>query len=157
MAKSAFKHASADASPGFLLWKLTTLWRQKLEEILGRYGINQTQYAILASLKWFEEQGEPTTQSHLVEHAKIEKMTVSKSIRLLEQAGFVLRSTSTRDQRAVAVRFTESGSKIIRKAIAAVENADDEFFGVLNQRQLAEFKTLTADLIGKNGSSDIAG
>ncbi|MCE9598778.1 MAG: MarR family transcriptional regulator [Spirochaetia bacterium] len=150
MAKSAFKHVSADASPGFLLWKLTTLWRQKLEELLGRFGITQTQYAILASLKWFEENGEPTTQSHLVEHAKLEKMTVSKSIRQLEEAGLVARTQSRVDQRAVAVTFTEAGSKMIGKAIAAIEGADDEFFGALNKKQLAEFKTLTAHLIEGN-------
>lgn len=153
MANSAFKHVSADASPGFLLWKLTTLWRRKLEEILGQYGINQTQYAILASLKWFQENDEPTTQTHLVEHAKIEKMTVSKSIRLLEQAGLVVRSTSSVDQRAVAVRFTEHGLKVVKKAIAAVEDADDEFFGTLKKKDLAEFKTLCAHLISGNDSA----
>jgi len=64
---SPFKYEKADDSAGFLLWKITALWQSRLTEVLGEFGITQTQYAILASLKWFEEKKEPTTQAHLVE------------------------------------------------------------------------------------------
>jgi len=85
---------------------------------------------MLASLKWFEEKGGPTNQSHLVEHAKIDKMTVSKAIRKLEVNGLILREPSSLDCRATNVRFTARGSEIIQKAIVAIENADEDFFCV---------------------------
>lgn len=147
---SPFKYSSADQSAGFLLWKITALWQKKLSDVLGEFGITQTQYAMLASLRWFEEQKEPTTQAHLVEHAKLEKMTVSKAIRKLEVDGFVLREQSTSDSRATNVRFTPRGRKVTQKAIVAIENADEDFFSCLTEKQLETYKSLTAAVIVSN-------
>jgi MarR family transcriptional regulator, transcriptional regulator for hemolysin len=147
---SPFKHAEADASPGFLLWKITALWQRRLGQVLGEFGITQTQYAILASLRWFEEQHEPPTQAHLVEHAKIDKMTLSKAIRKLEDDGLLLREPAPEDSRAYNIRFTAKGRKLVQQAVGAIEAADDEFFSALGERQLADYKALTKRLIVGN-------
>ena len=52
---SPFKYDVADASPGFLLWKLMGLWQARLSQTLSVFEITQTQYAILASLRWLQE------------------------------------------------------------------------------------------------------
>jgi DNA-binding MarR family transcriptional regulator len=145
--RSPFKYQKADDSAGFLLWKITTLWQRKLAEVLHEFGITQTQYAILASLKWFEEKKEPTTQAHLVEHAKIDKMTLSKAIRRLEKDGLVVREDSPNDNRAIQVRFTAQGREVIKKAVVAIENADEEFFSCLDEEQLLLYKFLTSRVI----------
>jgi hypothetical protein len=46
---SPFRYERADESPGFLLWKLTTLWQDRVVTALRSFGLTQTQYAILAS------------------------------------------------------------------------------------------------------------
>lgn len=148
--RSPFKYEKADDSAGFLLWKITILWQRKLAEVLHEFRITQTQYAILASLKWFEEQKEPTTQAHLVEHAKIDKMTLSKAIRRLEKDGLVLREDSPTDNRAIQVCFTAQGKKIIQGAIVAIDNADEEFFSCLEEEQLLLYKSLTSRVIAGN-------
>lgn len=148
---SPFKHARADDSAGFLLWKITALWQNKLSEVLGQFGITQTQYAILASLRWFKERGEATTQAHIVEFSKIDKMTLSKAIRKLEEAGLILRGQSPSDRRAVDVRFTAQGKELIQKAVVAIEKADDEFFSCLEEKQLENYKSLTISVISGNG------
>ena len=151
MAKASHsKHASPDDSPGFLLWKITALWQNKLAQVLGHYGITQTQYAIMASLKWFEEHDEPVTQVHIAEHAKIDRMTLSKAIRKLEEAGLVLRSPSSSDSRAINVNFSAEGKKVIQRAIVSIENADDDFFLCLTEQQLSIYKKLTISIISKN-------
>jgi MarR family transcriptional regulator for hemolysin len=148
---SPFQHAEADASPGFLLWKITALWQRRLSRVLAELGITQTQYAIMASLRWFAEQRAPPTQAHLVAHAKIDKMTLSKAIRKLEDEGLLLRVPSPGDNRAVNVRFTAKGRKLVQRAIVAIERADDSFFSALGERQLADYKALTVRLITGNG------
>lgn len=147
---SPFKHNSPDDSPGFLLWKITALWQKKLAEILGAFGITQTQYAILASLKWFEEHDEPTTQAHIADHAKIDRMTLSKAVRKLEDDGLVLREPSPSDSRAINVRFSAKGKKTIHNAVIAIEKADDAFFSVLTEQQLETYKALTRMVISNN-------
>ncbi|HMZ60241.1 MAG TPA: MarR family transcriptional regulator, partial [Leptospiraceae bacterium] len=74
--KTVFKEKDADDSPGFLLFKITVLWQKKLGIIFNDLRIQQTQYAILASLKFYEEKNEKCTQAFLVEHARIDKMTL---------------------------------------------------------------------------------
>ncbi len=149
--KTSFKHKRADDSAGFLLWKITSLWQNKLSTVLGEFGINQTQFAIMASLKWFEEHKEETTQAHLVEHSKIEKMTVSKSIRNLENKNLISRVKSETDARAINIEFTKEGTKIINQAIVAIESADDEFFSSLSSQEMKHYKSVIAKVIKNNG------
>jgi DNA-binding MarR family transcriptional regulator len=140
----------ADDSPGFLLWKITVLWQQTLAGVLADFGITQTQYAILASLRWFEERHQPASQTHLTEHAKLEKMTLSKAIRRLEDDGLVKRAQSLSDGRATQVRFTAKGRKITEAAIVAIEEADEAFFAALSPAELARYKTLVVRLVATN-------
>jgi len=150
---SQFRHSTPDESPGFLVWKLTSLWQQRLAEVLSEFGINQTQFAIMASLKWFSEASETATQASLGEHARIEKMTLSKSIRLLEDDGLVLRSKCKDDGRSVSVRLSKQGIRVVDKTIVAVENADELFFGGLSPGDLQEFKRLTKRIVEANVES----
>lgn len=149
---SPFKHDEADDSPGFLLWKLIALWQGKLAMVFEELSITQTQYAILASLLWFEQQHKPPTQARLVEHAKIDKMTLSKAIRKLEESELVCREPSTIDTRAIQVRFTAAGRKLVHRAIIAVEHADDEFFSCLTERQMESWKALAISIIAGNNA-----
>ena len=149
---SPFKHAEADDSPGFLLWKLIALWQGKLAKIFAQFSITQTQYAILASLLWFEQQHKQVTQARLVEHTKIDKMTLSKSIKKLVQIKLIQREPSDSDSRAILVRLTAKGRKLIQQAIVAVEHTDDEFFSELTAHQLITWKRLTISLINSNQS-----
>jgi len=144
---SPFRHATPDDSAGFLLWKLTALWQRKLAQVFDGFGITQTQYAIMASLRWFEEHREPTTQALIAEHARLEPMTLSKAIRKLEDDGLVARGQSATDSRAITVRLTAKGRNMTQKAVVAIESADDEFFGQLDAQQLATYKSLMVALI----------
>jgi MarR family transcriptional regulator for hemolysin len=144
---SPFRHAKADDSAGFLLWKLTALWQQRLGVEFDALGITQTQYAILASLRWFEETGQPTTQALLATHARIEPMTLSKAIRKLGEDGMLTREQSGADSRALVVRLTAKGRRLTQRAVVAVESADEEFFGRIGKRPLATFKSLAIALI----------
>lgn len=147
---SPFRAAEADDSPGFLLWKVTALWQQTLAGVLSGFGITQTQYAILASLRWFEAREWPATQAHLVEHARLEKMTLSKAIRRLEDDGLVRRAPSPVDARAMQVRFTAKGRSVTEAAIVAIEGADDVFFSALSATDLARYKSIAAKLVTAN-------
>ncbi|MEP7001989.1 MAG: MarR family transcriptional regulator [bacterium] len=148
---SPFRHATPDDSAGFLLWKVTALWQRRLALVFDGFGITQTQYAIMASLRWFEENREPTTQALIAEHARLEPMTLSKAIRKLEDDGLVVRAQSPMDSRAITVRLTTKGHNMTQKAVVAIESADDEFFGRLDAQQLATYKSLLVSLIDGGG------
>ena len=148
---SPFKHANADDSAGFLLWKLTSLWQRRLAAVFDDAGITQTQFAIMASLRWFADHAQATSQTLLADHARIEPMTLSKAIRKLEASGLVERATATSDSRAVTVRLSTKGRRLSQRVVVAVENADEAFFGRLSAHDLATYKALMAALVdGEN-------
>ena len=91
------------------------------------------------------------SDNEVVEHTHIDKMTLSKAIRKLEEGGLVRREASSLDSRAVEVRFTPRGRKVVEQAVMAIENADDEFFSCLPGKQLADYKALTVRVIAHNG------
>lgn len=150
--QTPFKHASADDSTGFLLWRITGLWQARLATVLARFAITQTQYAILASLRWFEGLNRQSTQANLSEHARIDKMTLSKAVRKLEQAGLVQRSPSAEDGRATLLALTPQGRALVHEAIQAVENADDAFFAALSDDDIQAYKQIAVRLIQGNSA-----
>ncbi|TXH69637.1 MAG: MarR family transcriptional regulator [Thiothrix sp.] len=151
--KAVFKYEQADDSAGFLLWKITALWQAQLQKVLSEFGITQTQYAILASLAWFAQHQEAPTQAHLVDHTKIDKMTLSKAIRKLEEVGLVTREDSAQDSRAFNICFTEQGSQVIQQAVVAIETADEAFFACLSEPQLQAYKSLMATIIASQSQT----
>ena len=153
---SPFRYERADESPGFLLWKLTTLWQDRVASALRAFGLTQTQYAILASLRWFEEHGEQPTQRHLGDHARIDKMTLSKAIRRLEEAGLVTRRGAPHYARATEVGFTTRGRRIIAKAVVAVEDADETFFAGLDGERLGSWLSLTSEVVERQAITESA-
>jgi DNA-binding MarR family transcriptional regulator len=148
MSSKPFKFDDANDSAGFLLWKMTALWQQELNQRLALYELTQTQYAILASLRWLQmTKAGSITQTALVEHSKVDKMTLSKAIRKLEAKEVVYRFSSAVDHRAVCVDFTDSGNALIEQAIVTVENADEVFFSGLSTDDLSRFKHLMIQVI----------
>ncbi|WP_432734521.1 MarR family winged helix-turn-helix transcriptional regulator [Maridesulfovibrio sp. FT414] len=111
------------------------LWRDTLGEIIAEYGITQTQYAILASLRWFEDKKTPATQTHLARQARNDKMTLSKALRRLEKNGLVTGLNSVTDNRATNVAFTERGHELINKAVISIESAGEAFLMLVGRTE----------------------
>ena len=59
-------------------------------------------------------------------------------------------SRHSQPSRAISVRLTAKGRTLTQKAIVAVEDADDEFFGRLSEPALARYKSLVVALIDGN-------
>jgi DNA-binding MarR family transcriptional regulator len=103
------------------------------------------QFVLLASLTWLSGEdmsGAPVTQRVLADHAATDPMMTSQVVRVLEGRGWLTRETHPADRRAVALEVTEAGVALVRRANAAVEQCDEEFFAALGARR----STLTVAL-----------
>ena len=150
MSKDQFKYDSIDESSGFILFKLNLIWKEKLDTIFKKRGITQTQYAILASLMWFDLKKEIITQQDLADHLKIEKMTLSKAIRNLEEKKLVQRKENKIDTRSYSLSLLAAGKQLAEKVIKEVENLDEVFFNVLSKEERKKFNSLSLKLITLN-------
>ena len=144
---SAFGFDSPDHSPGFLLWQTMVTWQRLIKAALDPHKISHSQFVVLANLMWFEEKQQPPTQVAIVNMSKLDKMTVSTSLKSLAQSGFITRKESEQDSRAKHVSLTPAGKKLITKLIPVVEKVDENFFNTLTTFDQADLIRILAQLM----------
>lgn len=115
-------------SPGFLLWQTTMIWQRQIRKALESYGVSHPQFVIMATLLWFEAHQHNTTQILIVHQTKLDKMTVSKSLKKLTALGFVNRMEHESDTRAKNVILTDKGKAMVETLVPIVEGVDAKFF-----------------------------
>lgn len=130
---SSFGFEAPEDSPGFLLWQTTITWQREIKKALDPFEITHPQFVILAILLWFEESEVIPNQVLIINQSKLDKMTVSKSIKSLAQKDLVTRDEHPEDTRAKSVELTKSGIKLAKKLVGIVESVDAQYFGILNQ------------------------
>jgi DNA-binding MarR family transcriptional regulator len=144
-------HASADDSPGLLLWRVTNRWQAAQRAALKPFQLTHVQFVLLASLTWLESDG-PVTQKQLAEHAATDPMMTSQVVRALAERGLVRRDPHPGDGRARAVSVTDDGATLANRAVAAVEACDAAYFAPLGQGQAAFTRQLRVLVSPPSGS-----
>ncbi|MFE6617742.1 MarR family winged helix-turn-helix transcriptional regulator [Streptomyces sp. NPDC057740] len=134
---------SEHASPGFLVWRLSTKWRVAVDRAVTPLGLTHAQYVLVASLYGMQRQGERPSQRRLADHTGLEPLYVSKLARALESAGLVERTRDPRDPRAVQLALTEPGRERTRQAIDVVQGLLEQLLtplGGLDSARTREFR-----------------
>lgn len=128
-------HKTPKTSPGYLLWHVSTTWRTSIESVLRVFGLTHPQFVVLATAGWLTRNGECVTQVAIGRIAGLDPNTNSQIIKGLEQKKLIKRGESS-DGRAKSVSLTPEGSKILSKALPAVEKGDSHFFNQLSAKEL---------------------
>ena len=132
---SPFGFDKPEDSPGFLLWQVSMTWQRAIKQTLDRYDISHSQFVIMALLLWFEKQHHKTAQTDIIKMSKLDKMTVSKSLKKLAQLELVTRSENIEDTRAKITKLTSKGEDLIYSLIPIVEEIDKRFLAPLNENE----------------------
>lgn len=122
------KYKLADESTGLLFWQVSTLWQRQIKNALKTCDLTHTQYVILTVIHHLTQEQAYVTQKSISEISKIDVMTVSKTLRLLEKRKLISRNNHPKDTRAKNIINTELGTGILEKAIPLVEEIDTNFF-----------------------------
>jgi DNA-binding MarR family transcriptional regulator len=118
-----------DESPGFLLWHATLRWQRAVAAALAPLDLTHVQFVLLACAWWLNDRGHTPNQLALAAQAGTDVKMTSQVVRRLEAKGLLERRTDPHDTRARTLHITARGSTLARRAITAVEQADDAFFG----------------------------
>ncbi|MEU9207291.1 MarR family transcriptional regulator [Streptomyces sp. NPDC048415] len=117
---------SENATPGFLVWRLSMKWRVAVDRAVAPLGLTHAQYSLVASLYGMYRDGQRPSQRRLADHTGLEPLYVSKLARALESAGVVDRTRDPADPRAVQLSLTKDGLVIARRAITVVQGLLDQ-------------------------------
>jgi DNA-binding MarR family transcriptional regulator len=134
-------HPSAEESPGFLLWRVSTLWRRTIEAVLRPLGLTHPQFVILATTGWLTRTGEKASQAEIGRKAALDPNTTSQILRSLQAKGLIERS-HTKKERSKHPILTATGAESLAKAMPAVERADAAFFASVNLKKSKMLQTL---------------
>ena len=139
----------AQRIPGYLLWQVSKLWQRRLNLALADLGLSSTQAVILINVPRLNQERRSVTQSALAEATQIDRMTVSQSIRTLENKQLITRTPAPADRRAYHVELTERGAVVASSALERISAAHVEFFEPL-RHETRLYVELTRRLIDAN-------
>lgn len=94
-----------DSQLCFSLYGTTIAINRTYKPMLDALGVTYPQYLVLSVL--WEADGQ--TISVIADRLALEPSTITPLVKRLEQAGFVVRQRSTRDERLVGVHLTDKG------------------------------------------------
>ena len=146
MSNLPFGFDRPEDSPGFLLWQTTMIWQRQIKKALEQYSVSHAQFVIMATLMWFDAHHYDTTQILIVNWSKLDKMTVSKSLKKLVQMEFVNRIEHEVDTRAKSVSLTEKGKDMVRILVPIVEGIDSTFFSKASDQEQKSLIQILAKL-----------
>ena len=122
------------------------IWQRQIKRALEPHDISHAQFVIMATLMWFEDHHYDTTQILIVNCSKLDKMTVSKSLRKLVALGCVHRIEHETDTRAKSVSLTKKGKEMVRTLVPIVEGIDRTFFGKASHKEQKSLVQILAKL-----------
>ncbi|HVJ55257.1 MAG TPA: MarR family transcriptional regulator [Aliidongia sp.] len=118
-------------SIGYRLWHVLHAYQRSLEQAFAGLDLTHLQYVLLWQSAYLAHCGEVPSQARIAAAAGLDKMMVSKVVRLLEEKNYVTRSPHPDDPRANRVDVTPAGRAILREALPRARATHDRFFGCL--------------------------
>jgi DNA-binding MarR family transcriptional regulator len=111
------------------------------DAILEPAGVTLAQYSLLRKI----ERAEPVSLTKLGQLAELDRSTVGRNVKALEELRLV-RASSARDQREAAVRLTPAGAETLRQAFPLWEDAQRRVEAALGSSGAAQLETLARTL-----------
>lgn len=154
MNNPVFGFEKPEDSPGLLLWQTTITWQRLIKKALDPYNISHSQFVILAITLWHETNSLEVSQSLIIRQSKLDKMTVSKSLKKLVAEGYIKRLEHPEDTRAKSVHLTKKGQTLAEKLVPIVESIDESFFSILQKSEQKSLIRILNNLVSTSDSLD---
>lgn len=133
-AERAKPYANMDGDLNYALVRVARLHRLVTATVLRRIGLYPGQELLLMQL-WHEDH---RIQSELLRAFDMDPSTITKMVQRLERAGFITRTPSSSDRRALIVSLTDAGRELRPKIIGAWNELLQAVVGDLSARQQRE-------------------
>jgi DNA-binding MarR family transcriptional regulator len=118
---------------GYRLWHVSHAWQRRMEAALAPLDLTQLQFVTLAKTAWISRTGEIPSQTRVACEAAMDRMMISKVIRLLECKGYITRAPHPDDPRANRIDLTDAGYAALTQAMEIVLAEQADFFGRLGE------------------------
>lgn len=127
------------------LWRIAKVLADDRRRTLARLGIDTSMLDLLSVIRRSGPPYELTTRE-IARRTLITPGGVSQRVARAEQAGLVLRAPSTASRRAVAVRLTDAGHRLIEATVRELLDHEAELIGSLTDGERTTLAAVLAKL-----------
>jgi len=131
-----------------------------IDERMKPFGLSSGQFFVLIHLA--QEQG--ITQDALARRFHVDKATIARAVRKLEDTGYVSRIVDLSNRRAVRVSLTDKGARIVPEIVRIDRQWEEEICAGLSEDEHLQIHTLlriiacnSLRITQTTGESDYAG
>jgi DNA-binding MarR family transcriptional regulator len=121
------KISALGSSPLHVLHRVSQLATEMFSRELGESDLTPRQLVVLLCVA----ESEGLSQADIVDKTGVDRSTVTDIVRRLQKKGWVQRRRTREDARAYAVKVTEEGHRLLRKATPRVHKVDEEILAAL--------------------------
>ena len=126
-------------SPAYQLWLASNAWLRMVRRSWEPLDLTHAQYVILAFTDRLTGEGQYPTQAQVCRFAALDENMTSQVVKVLADKGLLERFRHPDDGRAHALKLTESGRELDRRARETLKPAGARVFAALGD----EIPTLT--------------
>jgi DNA-binding MarR family transcriptional regulator len=116
-------------------------------EYEARFGLNIPEWRLIAVLgQNIKSNGQPQTQTSLVDSTRMDKVTVSRATKALVDRGLLLREPSLTDGRSHHLRLSDVGIALYQDIVPAARRIEQSILAEFPAQQQKLLGTLLADI-----------
>jgi DNA-binding MarR family transcriptional regulator len=108
----------------YLLKRTEIMLRSMLEDALKGLPVTVGQYVILSLLKYMPK----ASSAELSRKSGVTPQTMSETITIFEDRGYILRKQSSEHKRILEISLTPTGRKLLEECEAMVDKVEDKLF-----------------------------
>jgi DNA-binding MarR family transcriptional regulator len=135
---------------GYWLRCLSNYVHQGFARRLERHEVTVPQWVVLRCLY----DAENASLNELAASVGVDNGALSRMVERLSQKGLVVRETDVTNRRAVQLRLTDAGKKLVPILALEADLNDETFFGVIGETERRQLLATVQTLLTKNGWQD---
>ncbi len=136
-----------EAHIGYWLRCLSNLVSHAFAARLERHDVSVPQWVVLRCLFDLEN----ASLNGLAEAVGVDNGAMSRMVERLSQKGLVLREADPASRRAVRLRLSEAGRKLVPVLAGEADRNDEAFFGVIGEEERRQLLATVRMLLERNG------
>jgi len=120
----------------YLLKRTEIMLRSMLEDALKGLPVTVGQYVILSLLKYMPK----ASSAELSRKSGVTPQTMSETITIFEERGYILRKQSPEHKRILEISLTPTGRKLLEDCEAMVDKVEDKLFADMGKDSVEQLR-----------------
>lgn len=127
-----------------MMMRAMRMHRRIIDSRIGELGIHPSQHFVLMQLS---REGHMPSQAKIAEMMDVSPASVARTLKNLDEGGYILRSDSETDSRRNEIAITPKGRSVVNASCEIFAGVDEAAYGGFSSEELLQLETLVNKMI----------